>query len=518
MFARIQQFFASWNASSPDAVTPHYIPSFEPGLFTICINGAPVATYSNKDYDFSYFSAGCDPLHLEISGLSPIDEALVSPLKLNIIPTIADGKVSATLPGPGYYIIKIGASRQLVILADSHHQSPASGGTGIWNVQDHGAASNGTSISDTTAAFQSCLDAASDSSDPNALVFVPPGLYAVGNIVLKSNSSFYLSPGAILRFSPEEKDQYKIHWYKNSQGRRPITWWISTAFGSRNIRVFGHGVLDGNGVAAAAAGIGNNLLVPIQTENFSCEGILFLNSASWACTPIMVTNGTFQDCKFINRFTETGENDGIDVMHSENIVVRHAIGIGLDDPFSTKTWGRESDIAESWPLPDDGLPGLRGVTFDDTLSWTICFGVKVGAGMWSPHEDIVFRNAVVYDTSIAIGIHFQSGSSRVKGVLFEDIDVENATWTNMDISTWCAFMVTGGDAGEEDYPIQDVVVKNVRVRMGGRKHAVLAGQQGRVIDQVEFRNVVMPGSIGQADSLEDMQFEDVMYAQNITIS
>jgi len=519
MFTQPQQLVPPIAVSGSHPVTPHHIPSLKPGLFSMLVNGVPVATYSNKDYDFSYLSVGHGPLHLEISASFLINRAHVSPLKFDITPTISGDKLSATLPGPGYYIIQIGASNRLVVLADSCLLHPtASSGVGVWNVQGHGAAPDGTSISLTTAAFQSCLDAASASSDPNALVFVPPGLYAVGNLVLKSNSTLYLSPGATLRFSPEEKGSYKIHWHKDSQGRRPITWWISTAFGSRNIRVFGSGVLDGNGVAAARAGIGNNLLVPIATDRFSCEGLLFLNSASWACTPIMVTDGTFRDCKFVNRFSEAGENDGIDVMHSENIVVSRAVGIGLDDPFSTKTWCSESDIAASWPLPDGGQPpALRGVSFDDTLSWTICFGIKVGAGMWSPQEDIAFRNAVVYDSSIAVGIHFHSGSSRAKGVLFEDIDVENVTWTNMNISCWCALMVTGGGAGEEP-PIQDVVVSDVLVRMSGRRHAVLAGQQGRAIERVEFKSVVMPGSTRPAETLEDMRFEGVKYVRNITIS
>jgi hypothetical protein len=505
-------------------IIPHPIgttATIKPSLYTIQVEDTQVPAYSNTDYDFCHFSSSTFPVGLTISHTTDLLTGNISPQKLAIALSFSNGQMTASLPQAGYYIIKLDYHKEVLVLAENAETSiPSPLAADVWDVTSFGAKSddNGSSFGPTTAAFQSCIDAAAASGLPTATVYVPAGVFTIGNLVLKSNVALYLSSGSTLRFSPENAAAYTVHWHKTSQGNRPITWWISTAFNSRNIRVYGRGVLDGDGVVAAAeAGIGNNLLVPIATAGFSCEGITFLNSASWACTPIMATDASFKDCKWINRFTDTGENDGIDVMHSQRVSVTHSIGVGLDDPFSTKTWSHEQgDISVSWPVPADGLPGLSDVTFDDTVSWTICFGLKVGAGIWAPQENVVFRNGVVYDCSIAIGIHFQSGASYAKGVLFEDIDVENVTWTNMEISNWCSFMVTGGEGS--GHPIEDVTVRRVNVRNVGNTPAILKGEEGRIVSSVTFDRVILPGYSNGASSLLQLNFGDVEFVEDVTVS
>jgi polygalacturonase len=525
LFRRPMTFFSALasNIPLPQAATiiPHPIgttATIKHSLYTIQAQDTTIPAYSNTDYDFCHFSSSTFPITLTISHTSALLTGNISPQKLAVTPSFSDGQMTATLSQAGYYIIKLDYHKEVLVLAEAAEtQIPSPLAADVWSVSSFGAKSDGSSFASTTAAFERCIDAAAASGLLNATVYVPEGVFSVGNLVLKSNVALYLSSGATLRFSPENAASYKVHWHKTSQGSRPITWWLSTAFNSRNVRVYGRGVLDGDGVAAAAAGIGNNLLVPIATAGFVCEGITFLNSASWACTPIMVTDASFKDCKWINRFTDTGENDGIDVMHSQHVSVTHSIGVGLDDPFSTKTWSHEQgDISVSWPVPVAGLPGLKDVTFDDTVSWTICFGLKVGAGIWAPQENVVFRNGVVYDCSIAIGIHFQSGASYAKDVLFEDIDVENVTWTNMNLSNWCSFMVTGGEG--TGHPMEDVTVRRVNVRNVGNTAAILKGAEGRIVSGVSFDRVVIPGYSDGASSLGQLNFGEVEFVEDVNVS
>ncbi|KAA8895427.1 pectin lyase fold/virulence factor [Sphaerosporella brunnea] len=505
------------------AVTPHATATSETlkeSLYTITAADTSVPAYSNTDYDFCHFSCSIFPVGITIAHrTSALSTGCVSPQKLHITPSFAGGVMSASLPAAGYYIVKLDAHKEVIILADPAEEeaaipSPLSPKT--WNVLSFGAKNDGSDFAATTSVFQSCLDAAAAA---HGTVYVPAGVYSVGNLVLGSNTTLYLASGSTLRFSAENADAYKVHWHKTSQGSRPITWWLSTAFGSRNVRIFGRGVLDGNGVCAVAAGgMGNNLLVPIATRNFSCEGITFVNAASWAVTPILTTHARFSHCKFLNRFTDAGENDGIDVMHSSHILITRCIGVGLDDPFSTKTWShRHGDISASWPIPSGGLPAVTNITFDTTTSWTICFGLKIGAGIWAPQENITFRNAVVYDCSIAVGIHFQSGASYAKNVTFENIDIEHVTWTNMRISNWCSFMITGGDANPNSpYQIRDVKVANVHVRMRGNTDAILKGRPGRVVKNVLFKDVRMQdGSL--ARNLQELGFEDVDWVEGVEV-
>lgn len=70
------------------------------------------------------------------------------------------------------------------------------------------------------------------------------------------------------------------------------------------------------------------------------------DSGSWAVTPARSNDLTFKNLKIFNRF-DMGENDGIDVNESQNVLVQHGIGIGLDDPYTTKTWDQTVDISLS---------------------------------------------------------------------------------------------------------------------------------------------------------------------------
>ena len=65
------------------------------------------------------------------------------------------------------------------------------------NVKEFGAAGDGTTLD--TAAIQAAIDA-------GGMVYCPPGVYLSGTLYLRSNGGLELSPGAILRGSPDLAD------------------------------------------------------------------------------------------------------------------------------------------------------------------------------------------------------------------------------------------------------------------------------------------------------------------------
>ncbi|KAI5803034.1 pectin lyase fold/virulence factor [Geopyxis carbonaria] len=493
---------------------PSFTSNTPPSPFILTVNNVLVPTHSNHEYTFSTFSLtspGAARLGITLTSHAPLTSIRISPLKLGI-----QGKINAsghtawcTLPGAGYYIIKLSEAHELLVLIESPQiDVPVLSDPGVLNVLSYGALSNGTDLPTTTAAFCAAL---AHVRGPTT-IFVPAGRYLVGNLVLPSYTTLYLSAGAELIFSGERKD-YTRHWWKTSQSR-PVTWWISTAFHSTHISITGRGTLDGTlGGQAIAA----NLVVPIATRHFRCEGITLLNSPSWALTTILSLHVDLRNLKLLNRFRDAGENDGIDIMHSSHVRISRCVGVGLDDPFSTKTWSRsQGDIAHSWPAEvPDPLPPCRDVLFSDLLSWTICFGVKIGAGVLTPHEDVRFEDVVVYDASIAIGIHHAHGTAMAKRVTFRNIDVEQVRQTNMNKSTWLALMCesrdferAGPDMGsvvveiDEDRNtqlvrnrpcIQDILVENITVRDAGHTGAFIFGWSEHCpISDVVLRNVVMP--------------------------
>lgn len=396
-------------------VIPYQLPAIYPTstVWKVSVDGKNVPVTSNTNYSYARFAmSGHVNVTIDSLVTSTVDTIRISPKKLGIKPWASGSRVSFTLKDDAYLIVKINSLLEIVIIADAlEWKAPRLTDTGVHNVLDAPYQADATGATLTTASFQDAIDNATaqfsslaGTGASHSIVYVPNGVYTVGNLYLKSNVALYLESSAVLRFSGKHSD-YRIDYHKDSQNR-DVTWWISTAFNSTNTKIFGRGILDGNGFNSTTTSnpqIGNNILVPIATTGFVADGITALDSGAWSITPIRSKDVTFTNFKFLNRL-DMGENDCIDVMESTNVKVSHAIGISLDDPFSTKSWTAtniSADIAQNWP----GKPQiLQDVVVDDTVAWTRTFGYKIGQGVYQPHTDVKFSNGVVYDCSIGLGI------------------------------------------------------------------------------------------------------------------
>ncbi len=382
--------------------------------YTLTANGVPVPISEYAQYDYAQFSMGAGTAHLVVSKLNNtnVGAAYVSPIKLGYVAVRSGNTASFTIRGPEYLIVKLDGRRPLVIAADpAETDTPANKGPDIFNVTESrfGADPTGSRIS--TAAVQAALDAASAYGSrptyPRGIVYVPRGVYSVANLDVRSNTSLYFEPGAVLR-AVAQKNLYTIDAHKDSQNR-DLSWWIQTAFGATNIKIFGRGTLDGNGPAMLKAGLGLNVLAPIASSNVTVDGVTVREASSWSVIPVRSNNVRFTNLKLLNRF-DMGENDGIDVVESQDVTVRRGIGIGLDDPYTTKSYPQMAgDIGRNWP----GQPEkVRNVVFDRLISWTYCYGFKVGQGVYNDHENVTFSNGVVYDAAVGIGIHHKAYRGR----------------------------------------------------------------------------------------------------------
>ncbi|GAA1595230.1 hypothetical protein GCM10009789_56560 [Kribbella sancticallisti] len=414
--------------------------------YELTVNGQKIDVVDYPSYDYAHFSMGAGSATISVRKLNNtnIGASTISPRKLGLQGTVSGSTLTFTVPNDEYLIVKLDGRADLVIAADpAETDRPASSGPRIHNVVAGGADPTGSALS--TSVVQSAVDAANAAG--GGTVYVPAGVYQVGNVVLKSNVSLYLAPGAVFRFTGNPAD-YTKHWHKDSQNR-DITWWISTAFGSTNIRVFGRGTLDSNGAEAIRRyNFAANILVPIATTNFRFDGLIVRESGAWAIVTARSSDLTFTNVKVFNRL-DMGENEGIDVNESQNVTVRHGIGISLDDPWTTKAWREDTDIALPWP----GSPEpVDNVLFDDLISWTRCYGFKIGQGTLQPQSNIVFRNGVVYDAAIGLGIHHRYGSAPVSDVRFESIDIERIGVKLVDDRTWLRFIVEDPGLGSGPGP------------------------------------------------------------------
>lgn len=216
-------------------------------------------------YDFATFSfSGRQKVTVTVD--EDIKQFTISPLALNI-KAVADGnKLTFDLVDSRYLIVKINELKELAIAADNlETDMPENEGIGIYNIlsEPYKADPKGAELS--TVAIQTAIDDANRNG--GGTVYIPAGLYYCGNLILRSNVHIYMEGGAVLRGTGNPKD-YTTHYRKQSL-KMDGTWFIFTEDNSSNIKIYGRGIIDGNGTYMRTQHhYLNNLLFPMQ-----CSGL-----------------------------------------------------------------------------------------------------------------------------------------------------------------------------------------------------------------------------------------------------
>jgi polygalacturonase len=486
-------------------------------VYSLTVDGVTVPVNGYTGYDYAQFSMR-GPATVVVTKLNgtTVSTAAISPIKQGYRATVSGATATFTMRGPEYLIVKLDGQRQLILAADpTETDKPTATGEGVFNVtgETFGADPTGAAVS--TTAVQQAIDAASAYGSIGGhgpgTVYIPQGLYPVGNLTLKSNTAVYLEAGAVLRVVAD-KSLYTMDAHKDSQNR-DLTWWIRTEVGSSNIKLYGRGTLDGNGMAATKAGFGMNVLVPIGTSNFTLDGLTIREGASWTVMPVRSDHLTFTDMKIFNRF-DMGENDAFDANESQDVTVRRGVAVSLDDTYSTKSWPKQVGITKKWPGDPEEV---RNATFDNLLAWTICYAYKLGQGVVTDHDNVTFKNSVVYDASIGVGVHHRAGSGTTSNVLFSNIDIERITWTNDKKRAWATLVVedalkTGGGR------IAGVRFSHINVRDKGTTKVLFSGfSDTATVTGISFDAIRMPGSTGYATTAAELNLAAAVFADAPTI-
>ena len=375
----------------------------------------------------------------------------------------------------------------------------------VYNVLDYDADNTGESLND---GIQDALDAAG--KHPGSTVYVPKGLYLAPNLKIRNHTSLYLASGAVLRFTGHSAD-YETMYTKSDLG--PGTWWIRTEFDSTDIKVYGRGVLDGNGKYTRDNDFMNDILVPAGTKNFECDGILVRDSGFWAVTPIQVEDAALTNIKILNRLDVT-QDDGIDVVESQRVRVKRSIAIANDDSYSTKTWPYKTGTTVPYPYPprrqDD-------VVFDDCFAWTGCMGFKVGQGVHEHQDNIRFQNSAIYKAGVGIAVHHLFGNSTASNITFEDIEIERLAGSPGGFASWLLLIIQEGGRGVGS--VEDIVVRNIRARTQGSRPGFIQGYNDKVkVDGVTLSNIYMYANATPATTLKEMNILNTNYSEDIDIN
>lgn len=463
----------------------------------------PVADFSSV-YKYAHFSLEGET-SITISISENITSYNISPRALDIKAEVKGNKLTFTMTKPEYLIISMNELPALVLATDSMESDiPSQSGHGIFNIlsADYRADPSGTTLS--TRSVQKAIDDAS--AFGGGVVYIPSGVYVCGNLVLKSNVSVYLEKGAVIRCTGKKKD-YKTFYRKNSL-QMDGTWFIYTEENASNIKLYGRGIIDGNGLAMRQKeNFLNNLLVPLQCENLLVDGLIFRDSGLWGIIVTRSNDVTLRNIKVFNENDVAYENDAIDVQESQNVRVQRAIAISEDDTYSTKTWSSHTDIAENWW----GVPEpLNNVLFEDCLGWSRCATFKVGFGVFQDQSDITFRNCVSYRSMRALAVNHRYGGHVVNKVLFENIDIEGF-WPRVGrASRWLDISVKEGGT------VKNICLKNIRIRDFGENTSLLRGTATASLDNISFENIRRDDHSFGVETFEEMNIM-IEYATNVRI-
>lgn len=498
-------------------------------------------------YDYASFSMkgkdnGGAPVTVEITYRETITSYDISPKKLGITGNMEGNKLTITLENDEYLIIRVnGKERRLVLLADPWETDiPESNGTGIFNVLDAPYNADRTGKTLANANIQKAIDDASDYGTANGtrgIVYIPNGVYQISTLDLKSNVGLYLEGGAALRLT-DDTSQYRkrgfknsinepvlhmLHTYNNTAGDpydngldddvkyeevyQDSANWVE----SSNIKIYGRGTIDGRGAAVDKQGWLSETLVPQNCSNFISDGIIYRESGVWSINVMSSHDLEFTNLKVLNTFLH--ENDCIDIVNSQNVTVRNAFGCALDDPYSTKTFQR----GELFRSVCGDAGELKNVTFDDCIAWTCCYGFKVGQGSVYTQDNVTFKNGVVYECSVGVGVEHKYGDAELKNITFENIDIEHVGMRNGAMANWLAFQCVS-DSKDGTQPLSNVTLKDINVRDFGPATSRIVGyNKDNMVSGVAFENITTPQGT-KAATLQDLNIDEhYLYANSITI-
>ena len=229
-------------------------------------------------------------------------------------------------------------------------------------------------------------------TDENTRMF-GPGVHHPGKMTLKSGETIYIAEGAIVYGCVEAKHQ-------------------------KNIRILGRGVLDGSKVERFGA---PGLISLYKCEDVLIDGIILRDPSSWTVIPANCKRVVIDNVKLIGLWRYNA--DGIDVVNSEDVIIRNSFLRTFDDSIvlkGLKGWG--GDATDS----PESTGALRHVRSEGCVIWcdwgrALELGAETCADTF---DDIVFSDIdIIFTTHIALDVQ-HGDRAKISDVAFEDIRVE----------------------------------------------------------------------------------------------
>ena len=377
---------------------------------------------------------------------------------------------------------------------------PTAGGNpvAVFNPRHFGAVGDGNFLD--SPAINAAIDACNKTG--GGVVYLSPGNYLSGTVVLKSKVCLYLEAGAVLLGSKNLSDyspQPGPKFYEDA-GQRHLIF----ARDAENVGLAGPGEIDGQGSSfwipsnrkpvsedqEWTDAIHHNwshrdrvspMIELVNCTNLRIEGIRICGASGWTMRPINCNNVLIQSVAIKNPVY--GPNtDGIDVTSCKNVLISDCIIDTGDDAICLKS---ENPYGDSPQIS-------QNIVVTNCIITGCCNGFKVGTATQGGFENITFSNSVIYNDDVALP------SRLIAGIAIEMVD---GGWIN-------GIVITGIQMRRARAPIF--------IRRGNRSSPhkfPQTGLRGVMIDGVHATDAILTSSI---TGIPEMEVEDVSLS-NITI-
>lgn len=282
--------------------------------------------------------------------------------------------------------------------------SPANSAIPIFEPRHFGAAGDGKALD--SPAINAAIDACTKAG--GGLVYLRPGTYRSGTIILKSNVVLYLEAGSVLLGSANLSDYGDVGHAIDLSGHSAKH--LIYAEDAENITLAGPGRIDGQGPAFWEPSQEGNLyardpwgaavsleLQPkrsgrptpmiqfIRCRWLRIEDLRIENSPGWTLNTVNCDNVHVQNISIKNPIT--GRNtDGIDLDGCQNVFIANC---------SIET-GDDAIVLKSEDPTRQGPRFARNIVVTNCVLSTCCNGFKIGSGSQGGFENITFSNSVIY--------------------------------------------------------------------------------------------------------------------------
>ena len=371
---------------------------------------------------------------------------------------------------------------------------------GFYNVKNFGAKGDGAHID--SPAINAAIEAAS--AQGGGTVYFPAGVYQSYSIRLKSNISFYLDHGAVLKAAvptdsmhydlPEENPSDDYQDFGHSHWQNSLMWGI----GLHDVSIQGFGLIDGTeGITRGQAKMNghpaaNKAIALKECRNVTIRDISMLKCGHFAMLLTGVDNLTIDNVRCdTNRdafdidccANVRVSNCQVNTLNDDAIVLKCSYGLGY------------AKATENVTITNCHVSGYDpGTMLDGTYQKTITAApdrdgptgrIKMGTESNGGFKNITITNCT-FDHCRGLALE------TVDGAAIEDITIDNIAMR--DICNSPIYMRLGNRArGPKELPfsvIRRVKLSNIVVKDADCRYAsMIFGLEGHMIEDITLSNI-----------------------------